>query len=152
MTGPESSEFIQDKKRVPQGPIPQRTFSLASLLLFVTLVAFLLGMIKWNLEAGVALVILSFPALIRTMAIANRMKTTGVVLSFGEKLLVFSRSFALVALIAGAAGGTFLAIGYPLVGASGLGIGMMFMGAVLAVGISGSIGATLIRLFWLPKE
>jgi hypothetical protein len=152
VTGPESSEYVGDSKTSPQEPISQRTFSLASLLLFTTLVSVVLAVFKWDLGAGVAMLLLSFPAFLRTMGIVNRKKAKGIALSLGEKILAFGRSFALVALIAGSAGGTFLAAAYPLMTAGDSGIGAMAMGAVFAVGISGLLGATLIRLFWQPKE
>jgi hypothetical protein len=97
------------------------------------------------------MLLLSFPAFLRTMGLVNRKKAKGIALSLGEKILAFGRSFALVALIAGSAGGTFLAAAYPLMTAGDSGIGAMAMGAVFAVGISGLLGATLIRLFWQPK-
>jgi hypothetical protein len=141
-----------ESRREPCEPVSRRTFSLASMVLFTTLVAFLLGMTKWNLGMGIAIVILSVPALIRTALIVNRMKAKGKVVPFGEKILAFMRSLSVVGLIAGATGGAFLAITYPCVTGGNIGIGSMLLVAGFAIGVSGVIGVVLIRLFWLPKE
>jgi hypothetical protein len=58
---------------------------------------------------------------------------------------------ALVSIIAGTAGGTFVALGYPFVTGSADGVSL-FLGGVLAIAVSGSIGAFLIAFFWRPRE
>jgi hypothetical protein len=125
------------------------------MFLFTTLTAFVLGMILWERGLGVALLIVSLPALLRTAQIVNRRKAKGIVMSFGGKFVAFCQSLALVSIIAGTAGGAFVAIGYAIVDAVGVGRvdGVsLFLGGVFAIAVSGSIGAFLIASFWRPRE
>jgi len=155
MTDPESPDPDRNVAPTPAEPISLRTFSLASMFLFTTLTAFVLGMILWERGLGVALLIVSLPALLRTAQIVNRRKAKGIVMSFGGKLAAFCQSLALVSIIAGAAGGVFVAIGYAIVDAVGVGrvdAVSLFLGGVFAIAVSGSIGAFLIASFWRPRE
>ena len=151
MTDPESPDPDRNVEPTPAEPISTQTFSLASMFLFTTLTAFVLGMILWERGLGVALLIVSLPALLRTAQIVNRRKAKGIVMSFGGKVVVFCQSLALVSIIAGTAGGTFVAVGYLFVTGSADGVSLFF-GGVFAIVVSGSIGAFLIAFFWRPRE
>jgi hypothetical protein len=152
MTDPESPDPDRNLAPTPAEPISTWTFSLASMFLFTTLTAFVLGMILWERGLGVALLIVSLPALLRTAQIVNRRKAKGIVMSFGGKVVVFCQSLALVSIIAGTAGGAFVAIGYAIVTSSSADGASLVLGGVLAIAVGGSIGAVLIAMFWRPRE
>jgi hypothetical protein len=116
-----------------------------------------MGMIKWDRGLGITLMIVSLPAVMRTMQIARRLGAKGTVLSFSEKLLAFGHSLVVVTLVAGGAGGTLCGIIYLLSNAIAgstiaLGLWGIFMEVILVIGISGSVGAALIQFFWRPRE
>lgn len=152
MTDPEFPDPDRNVAPTPTEPISTRTFSLASMFLFTTLTAFVLGMILWERGLGVALLIVSLPALLRTVQIVNRRKGKGIVVSFGGKFVAFCQSLALVSLIAGFSGGAFVAIGYPIVTSSSADGELLVLGGVFAIAVGGSIGAFLIASFWRTRE
>jgi hypothetical protein len=152
MSDKDPTEFDQCVDVSPKGPISTHSFSLATILLFTTLTAFILGTIMWELNIGIALLIVSLPALLRTMTITNRLKTRGVVMSFSEKIMCFGRSLAAAALIAGVVGGTFVGVMYYITTTSLSTVTPLLLIAILMLAISGSLGIVLIRIFWLPRK
>lgn len=78
------------------------SFSLASLMLFVTLVAIVCGMISVVPGVGIALALILLPVLAHTIILAHRERELGHVLRPGEKIILFFGSLGLV-LVAGVA-------------------------------------------------
>ncbi len=146
MIDPNSVHPQYSSHAAPGEPLSRRTFSIASLLLIMTLTAFLLGMVIWEIGTGIVLVIIALPALFRTVQIVNRLKARGATMTLVEKSLAFLRSFVLTAIIAGIAGGLFIGTVYVL--AESVHPSILIPGSILAIVVSGLIGAALIRRFW----
>jgi hypothetical protein len=130
---------------------PYPTFSLASLMLVMTLTAITLSTFTWSRPAGIALVILLVPAFIRTVQIRSRQKAAGLAVSFGQRIAIFAQSLGVVALIAGASAGTLMGIGWLAYKTGGPSDVTLIAGAILAVGASGTVGLVLILWLWTPR-
>lgn len=145
-------------------PVPmQRTFTLSSLFLVMTLIAVCLGVAVQLPGLGIPLAILCTPALIRTMLIRARRRAKGRSMTAGEKVLVFLGSLAVVTTIAVAAGGAFVAVCFSLglagfsvsLGGSSstrLGAALFIAGWVLGIGLGLTVGFFLVRWLWKRKD
>ena len=138
----------------------QRTFTLSSLFLVMTLIAVCLGVAVQLPGLGIPLAILCTPALIRTMLIRARRRAKGRSMTAGEKVLVFLGSLAVVTTIAVAAGGAFVAVCFSLGlggfivsdNAQGFWIALMIAGWVLGIGLGLTVGFFLVRWLWKRKD
>lgn len=143
-------------------PVPlQRTFTLSSLFLVMTLIAVCLGVAVQVPGLGIPLAILCTPALIRTMLIRSRRRAKGRSMTAGDKVLAFLGSLAVVTTIAVAAGGAFVAVCFSLGlasfsislnGSNDWGIALMIAGWVLGIGIGLTVGFFLVRWLWKRKD
>ena len=124
-------------------------FSLASLLLVVTLVAVSLGAFWVAPGLGVFLVVLGVPALIRTMVAGNRQKRVGGTYSIGQKIGVFLVSLLImwaVWMSASIAFAVVCTIGFaPIAMANG------DMNAALLVGVLGGFVSAIALATWLLR-
>jgi len=130
-------------------------YTLASLLLMITLIGIFLGVSVRTPSAGVVLAFLGLPALVRTVLLNARRKATGRSMSFGEKVLAFAQSLGVVVAIAAVSGGTLAAIVYVAI--SGIrgrsaNAAWVFSWLGVAICVSGLVGVGLLRRFWWPKE
>jgi len=132
-------------------------FSLASMMLIVTLCSVLLGVFRIAFGLGIVLAILVTPALVRTCMIAARSRAGGRPMSVGRKVSFFAGTLGLLAVIAVAVPAAFVATCFPIGLAGALGTGLQFL-LILAwpVGIAagGLVLYVLFRLFrrlW-PRE
>jgi hypothetical protein len=93
----------------PFGPEPRTKFqfSLASILIVMTLVAVLCSIYTMAPGLGIALMVLSVPALIRTVVLAMQRGSRGKPLTFGQKAGVFAAWIGLSVVIVIAAGVAF---------------------------------------------
>ena len=130
---------------------PDHTYSLQSLLLIITLVAVSLGIAVQVPGLGIPLAVLAAPALIRTMVIRGRRRVKGQPMTAGDKVLAFLGSLAVVAVIATASIGAFVAICFSIgLAAFSANSGILMVAAwVLGIGVGGTIGFFLIRWLWL---
>jgi hypothetical protein len=117
-------------------------FSLASIMIVMTLLAVLMSIYTMAPGLGIALMVLSVPALIRTVVLAMQRGSRGKPLTFGQKAGVFAAWIGLGVVIVIAAGVAFFVS--CLVGLPG--------GAAVAITF-GSIGAIVAAialgvLFW----
>jgi len=91
-------------------------FSLASLMMFVTLVAVMLGTITIAPGLGIPLAIVAFFAWLNTVAAVRRRAAKGLELTATDKALLFTRKFVsivtLLSLLAVASGAALLAAAY----------------------------------------
>jgi hypothetical protein len=71
-------------------------FSLASLILVMTLVAVCLGVLMAAPGLGILLIIVAVPALVRTVVSGSQQKRTGAPLSLGQKVVAFLMSLGLM--------------------------------------------------------
>jgi hypothetical protein len=71
-------------------------FSLASLILVMTLVAVCLGVLMAAPGLGILLIIVAVPALVRTVVTGSQQKGTGAPLSLGQKVVAFITSLGLM--------------------------------------------------------
>jgi hypothetical protein len=78
-----------ERSAEPSRPGPSLQFSLASLLLMVTLIAVVLGGYAHSPCIGIALAILAAPAVLYTAIAARRRQRRGKPMSAAEKVVVF---------------------------------------------------------------
>ena len=151
----------------PSSPFAERRaafqFSLATLMLTVTLVAVILGAFRVAPGAGIVLVIIVTPAWLRTCLSVARRKARGRPMTPAEKLGGFAGSVGVVVIVGVAAGIAFYATcwagffggaavsslwarGYDSIG-WGLGTGVI-LGLVAGL----VVGYLLIRRLWPRKE
>jgi hypothetical protein len=99
-------------------PTPElaQNFSLASLMMFVTLFAVMLGTITIAPGVGIPLAIVAFFAWLNTVAAVRRRAAKGLELTATDKILLFTRKFVsivtLLSLLAVASGAALLAAAY----------------------------------------
>jgi hypothetical protein len=125
-------------------------------MLIIALVAVCLGVMREVMGLGIALAIVSTPALVRTVLAVRRRERTGRPMAAGEKVLVFIGSIAVVATVCVASGAAFVAICFPIGLASfsvsrsdGGGIVVAFgLGIVVAL----VVAAFLFRRMWPRKD
>ncbi len=128
----------------------QRTFTLSSLFLVMTLIAVCLGVLVQAPGLGVPLAVLSAPALIRTVWVRSKRKTRGQPMTVWDKALVFLGSLAIVATIAASAAGAFVGICFSL-GWVAFGVnsqGLFALAWLLGIGGGLLIAGLLFRWLW----
>jgi len=140
----------------PPPATSQRTFSLATLLLIITLVSVFLGITVRVPAAGVIVMFLALPALVRTVMIRTRRKAKGLAMPLGAKVVAFVQSLAIIVVICIASVGAFAAtmfLAYWMVGGASrrLPDAVTIGQTVLAVGASGIVGVLLMIGLW-PKD
>jgi hypothetical protein len=136
------------------------SYTLASLMLIVTLISVFLGVTVRSPALGTALAFLCVPALVRTIMIRARLKARGLPMSFSDKVREFLWSLFVVAVIATASAGTLFLTGSLVVQLSDASHGAVqpaadvfgLLGLLMAVGLSGFVGLVLIRQLWWPRE
>jgi len=133
------------------------SYTLASLMLIMTLISVFLGVTVRSPALGTALAFLCVPALVRTIMIRARLKTRGLPMSLSDKVFAFLRSLGVVAVIAAASAGTLFLSGSLVVHLSDASHGAVqpaaiVFGLLVAVGLSGLVGFALIRRLWWPRE
>jgi hypothetical protein len=114
-------------------------FSLASLMLFVTLSGVLMGLTVMYPGVGITLSAIALPALIRTWIISFQAVRTDTPLSTGERIAEFAISFAGFAVIA-------------VVCSIVLGVAVLVMAIVnCQIGVVGSFsGSRFGSMWWIP--
>lgn len=129
------------------------SYTLASLLLIVTLIGVFLGVTVRSPALGTALAFLCVPALVRTIMIRGRLKGRGLPLTLSDKVRAFLWSLFVVAVIAAVSAGT-LVLGLLFIPPRLLdGSAVVVVLVILtAVGMSGLAGFVLIRWLWWPRE
>lgn len=122
----------------------QRTFSLSSLFLVVTLAAVCLGVFAAAPGLGIFLAIISTPALARTAFVSSRRAQTGASMSVGQKLLSFAGALGIVAVtVVTASGIAVLTTCFTVLG--GMAVGMRENSVfTLAFIAGGAVGVGLI--------
>lgn len=80
-------------------PAPAQQFSLATILLVITLIAVCLGTFRISPGFGIAVICFSVPALIRTVVVGVQNKSVGQRLTIGDKLRVFAASLGIMVLV-----------------------------------------------------
>ncbi|HUE74374.1 MAG TPA: hypothetical protein VMP01_26060 [Pirellulaceae bacterium] len=75
------------------------TFSLATILLVITLIAVCLGVFRLSPGFGIAVVCFAVPALIRSVVVGVQQKRAGERQSIGEKLTAFAASLGIMLLV-----------------------------------------------------
>ena len=75
------------------------TYSLATILLVITLIAVCLGVFRLSPGFGVAIVCFTVPALIRSIVVGVQHKRAGARLTIGEKLTAFAASLGIMVLV-----------------------------------------------------
>jgi hypothetical protein len=129
----------------------QFQFSLASLMLIVTLTAVLLGVGGMAPGLGIALAVLASPALVRTSVVAALSRARGKPMSVGAKVALFVVSLIVAVVIAIAAGAAFFvsclagAVAAPGGGSLIVGMTCGLLGAL-------SVAGLLLWAFWLRKR
>lgn len=127
-------------------------FSLATILLVITLVAICLGTFRLSPGMGIWVVIVATPALVRTFIAGIRQKSAGHRLTLGEKILAFIASAGIIILIGVAAVVAFEIACWGscalVAAAAGEGEPAMMTGIVLG-GIAALV--TTIALLWVTR-
>jgi hypothetical protein len=95
---------------IPESPVSQRGFSLASLMMLVTLVAVVFGMFSIAPGAGLLTVIALVPAGFRYAYEMRRLKSSGAATTLNQKIVVFVASLAMVVIAGVAAAIAFCAV------------------------------------------
>lgn len=80
-------------------PLGSGQFSLATILLVITLIAVCLGVFRISPGFGLAMIAFSVPALIRTFVAGVQQKRTGQRLTVGDKLTAFAASMGIMVLV-----------------------------------------------------
>jgi hypothetical protein len=119
-------------------------------MLVIALIAVCLGVLVEIPGLGVVLLLVSTPALIRTLMAVSRGKAAGRPLSGWEKMTVFAGSLGVVAVIGLASLIAFIATCFPVGLISvqadmGVGVFLAFSVGIIAAGF---VGFTLIRKLW----
>ena len=135
----------------PAAQRPERwTYSLGSLLLFITLIAVTLGLMGVSPGIGIVFGVLATPALIRTAVAASRARAAGEGLNGYEKAWIFLASAGIVLCTGLAAGVAFYGIcwaGFVVVeSVGGLEAGLS---AGIILGIIGGILVLALMIRWL---
>ena len=132
------------------------TFTISSLMLIIALIAVCLGVTREAPGLGIALGVVSTPALVRTVFAARRREITGRPMSTGEKVVAFLGSIGVVVTVCAASGAAFAAICFPVGLASfnisrsdGGGIVLAFTLGILAAIV---VAALLFRRLWPRKD
>jgi hypothetical protein len=137
----------------------RRSYTLASLLLIMTLISVFLGVTVHSPAAGAVLFILCVPALIRTVAIRNRWKAEGLSMSFSMKTFSFVESLLIVAIIAAVTGGiiyggamlliSLLSTVRPVSNSFPVIVGV---GVVVTTVVGGLVGLALVHKLWRLRD
>lgn len=125
------------------------TFTLGSLMLVIALIAVCLGVLVEIPGLGVVLLLVSTPALIRTLVAVSRSKAAGRPIGGWDKVVLFAGSLWVVALIWLGSLIAFVATCFPL----GFALAQVDLNAILlAIGagilVAGTAGFYLIRKLW----
>ena len=122
-------------------------FSLASLLLILTLVAVALGALFVMPGVGTLLIVMSVPALVRTFVAGRRRRESGQPPTVGAKILDFFVSVAVIWMVAIAAQIAFVAActatGLPAAGLFGL------KDSAIYIGLGAGLAAAAFVATWL---
>jgi len=133
----------------PAGRQAGYQFSIASMLLFTTLCAVVLGAFTIHPGLGIGLAILATPAVIRTAFLGMRRRAGGQPMSVQQKALAFCGTLGLVAILVVAVSAAFVATCFPL-GLAGFGADSPLL-MLLAWGVGFIVGGLalffLLRLF-----
>lgn len=129
-------------------------YTLASLLLMITLIGVFLGVCIRAPSAGAIVAFLGLPALVRTVLLNARRKARGRSMSFSEKVFAFAKSLGVVVFIGSISGGILGVIIFGVVGGQGRGgdLGWALFWLVIGICTSGLVGVGLLRWLWLPEE
>ena len=133
-----------------------RTFSLSTLFLWVTLACVVMGVVRIAPGVGIALAIICLPAGLRTItAVHRRQRRTGQTMTVGEKLTTFCIFLFLAFAITTAIAVAFTVTCFPIgaIGFESKQDGTYFVVAVI-VGtlVAGALGFYLFRAMWRGKE
>jgi hypothetical protein len=131
-------------------PPPSARFTLASLMLIVTLSAVLFGVIALYRGIGIGLAVLSVPALVRTVGIQWRRRAAGAPLSPVDKGAAFLASLAVVTTITAASFAAFAAICFPA-GLAAFGtdaVALAWFGWIVGIAAGLVVAYFLARLLW----
>lgn len=126
-------------------PISTHTFSLATMLLLMTLTALVLGFLQWHRDAGLVLLILTVPALWRTRKMVNHAKAKGKLMSMSDKIRGFGGPLSLTACLAFIPGGICYAF-------FSFQAGHNIAGPLIGLTIAGVIGGTMAQHFWPIRD
>lgn len=131
-----------------------RTFGLESILLVVTLVAVILGVAAWAPGLGIALGVVSTPALMRAIGIRVRKKARGEMMTAGEKILAFTSSLGIVLTILLAFLVMFFVVCFStgVVATSLNSMGLLILGLILGIGSSLYVSYRFARVLWREPE
>lgn len=143
---PEAERVLPSPER-PQPPVTfaaGRTFSLASLLLMIALMAICLGVGHEVPGLGIALAIVSAPALIRTTVLASRSRGRGRPMSASAKVWMFLASLAAVVVVFLSAVVAFFATCFPIGWVS---VGLDSQPGMLVAFIAGAVTAIAAPIF-----
>jgi hypothetical protein len=129
-------------------------YTLASLLLMITLIGVFLGVCIRAPSAGAIVAFLALPALVRTVLLNARRKARGRSMSFSEKVFTFAKSLGVVVFIASISGGILGVIIFGVIGERGLGRmpGWALFWVLVGICTSGLVGVGLLRWLWLPDD
>src|SRR4051794_17612604 len=94
-------------------PTPRATFRISSLMLIIGVVAVCLGLLREVPGLFVLLLILSVPALGRTVAGMSRRREKGVAMNWNDKAWMFAASLGVVSLILLASVASFVVTCFP---------------------------------------
>jgi hypothetical protein len=128
----------------------QPTFTLASLLLIITMVAVCLAIAVQAPGIGIPLAFLSAPALVRTILVRAKRRNRGEPMNATDKSLVFLGSLAIVTTIGAAACAAFCAICFSMglvafeINSTGLFVVAWTLGIVAGL----LVGGLLFRALW----
>lgn len=130
------------------------TFTISSLMLVIALIAVCLGVMREVPGLGIALAVVSTPALVRTVFAARRREISGRPMAMGEKIFSFLGSIGVVVTVCAASGAAFASICFPIGFATfeksgGGGIVMAFALGILAALV---VAAFLLRRLWPRKD
>ncbi len=133
-----------------------RTFSLSTLFLWVTLACVVMGVVRIAPGVGIALAIICLPAGLRTItAVHRRQRRTGQTMTVREKLTTFCIFLFLAFAITTAIAVAFTVTCFPIgaIGFESKQDGTYFVVAVI-VGtlVAGALGFYLFRAMWRGKE
>jgi hypothetical protein len=119
-------------------------------MLIIALIAVCLGVAREAPGLGIALGVVSTPALVRTVFAARRRESTGRPMSVGEKFVAFLGSIAVVVTLCAASGAAFVAICFPI----GLASFSTSRGGGGGVAIAFTLGivAGLVVIFFLARR
>lgn len=129
-----------------QGPDKPQQFSIATLLLVMTLIGVVLALFRVAPVLGAGSLVLLVPAYLRTLSLAEREKRFGGRLSAAEKVAVYLGSLGVTCLILMGMAATLMTSTFVTVVAAGF-VAQLHEPAAAVVGIGGAIGTLGLTLF-----